>query len=118
MERDRVEAAAEGRIHSGRRAKELGLVDDFGGLSDALDRAREQGGVSEWAPVERWPRRKTILEAIAEGLGGGRPDERVTGILSELAAAAGPIAEAAVAAPLLLGRERVAVALPFVLHTQ
>ena len=118
MEPAAVEAAAEGRIHSGRRAKELGLIDDYGSLSDALDRARELGGVSRWAPVERWPRPKSLIEAIAEGFGGSPGDRRVTGLFRELLHAAGPLAEAAFAVPLLLGEERVAVALPYVIDVR
>ncbi len=115
MQREEVLAGAEGRILSGRAAKALGLVDEHGGLWEALARAREQAGLSEWAPVERWPRKKSLLEAIAEGFGGAAPDDRVSTLLAELGALAGPLAEAAVTAPLLLGRERVAVALPYVL---
>lgn len=118
MERAQVLAGAEGRILSGRAAKALGLVDDHGGLWDAIARAREQGGVSEWAPVERWPRRKSLIETLAEGLGGAQPGDRVEAVVQELAAFGGPIAQAAVATPLLLGRERVAVALPFVMHIE
>lgn len=118
MEREQVLAGAEGRILSGRAARELGLIDEHGGLWEALARARERGGLPEWAPVERWPPRKTILETLAESLGGARPDERARLLLRELASLGGPVAEAAVAAPLLNGRERVAVALPYVLEVR
>lgn len=118
MERAEVEAAAEGRIHSGRRAKELGLIDDFGGLSEAVARARELGGVSRWAPIERWPRDKTLLESMAQAFGGGGASAGAIDLVRQIAAELGPIGEAALAAPLLLGRERVAVAMPFVLHVE
>lgn len=117
MQRDAVQAGAEGRIMSGKRALELGLVDAHGGLWEALERAREQGGVSEWAPVERWPRRRTILDAIAEGLGGAPPGDRGRAMARQLLGD-GPVAEAALLAPMLLSRERVAVALPYVLRLE
>ncbi|AKB77011.1 Periplasmic serine protease [Methanosarcina horonobensis HB-1 = JCM 15518] len=45
MSRSEVKELADGRIYSGSRAKELGLVDDFGNLYDAIDKAAELGGV-------------------------------------------------------------------------
>jgi signal peptide peptidase A. Serine peptidase. MEROPS family S49 len=40
-----VKALADGRIYTGREAKELGLVDEFGNLYDSIDRAAEMGGI-------------------------------------------------------------------------
>jgi protease-4 len=45
MSRSEVKKLADGRIYTGSRAKELGLVDDFGNLYDAIDKAAELGGV-------------------------------------------------------------------------
>lgn len=41
----RVESLARGRVWSGTRAHELGLVDELGGLFDAVDEARELAGI-------------------------------------------------------------------------
>jgi protease-4 len=41
-----VKAIADGRIYTGSRAKELGLVDGFGNLYDAVDKAGELGGIA------------------------------------------------------------------------
>src|ERR671910_643053 len=41
---DRVREIADGRIYSGQRARELGLVDSFGGLDEAAAEARELAG--------------------------------------------------------------------------
>jgi len=46
---DRVESLARGRVWSGARAHELGLVDELGGLFDAVDHARELAGIREGA---------------------------------------------------------------------
>jgi protease-4 len=46
-----IEPAAEGRLFGGERARELGLVDHLGGLSDAVDRALELAGLEPSAPV-------------------------------------------------------------------
>ncbi len=40
-----VEAVARGRVWSGARAKEIGLIDALGGLQDAVQDARERAGV-------------------------------------------------------------------------
>jgi protease-4 len=40
-----VEAVAQGRVYSGLRAKEAGLVDRIGGLAEALQTARELAGI-------------------------------------------------------------------------
>lgn len=45
MSRSEVKALADGRIYTGARAKELGLVDNFGNLYDAIDKAAELGGI-------------------------------------------------------------------------
>jgi protease IV len=46
MDKDRVRAIADGRIFSGEQAKVAGLVDDLGGLEDAITLAGERGGIS------------------------------------------------------------------------
>jgi len=52
MSRSEVKALADGRIYTGTRAKELGLVDGFGNLYDAIDKAAELGGISGEPKVE------------------------------------------------------------------
>jgi protease-4 len=42
---DEVEELADGRIYTGRQAMELGLVDELGNLSAAIQRAAELGGI-------------------------------------------------------------------------
>jgi protease-4 len=46
-----VEAVARGRVWSGRDAREIGLVDELGGLRDAVRIARERAGLPADAPV-------------------------------------------------------------------
>jgi protease-4 len=45
MDLEAVEAVARGRVWSGARAKEVGLIDALGGLQDAVQDARERAGV-------------------------------------------------------------------------
>ena len=46
MDKDQVRAVADGRIFSGEQAKSAGLVDNLGGLQDAIDLAAERAGIS------------------------------------------------------------------------
>ncbi|HWV36846.1 MAG TPA: signal peptide peptidase SppA [Vulgatibacter sp.] len=48
---DEVDAVARGRVWTGAQAKERRLVDELGGLSDALRAARVAGGLAPDAPV-------------------------------------------------------------------
>ncbi|MCC6713343.1 MAG: signal peptide peptidase SppA [Candidatus Dadabacteria bacterium] len=47
MDRDRAESAAGGRVWTGAQAKELGLVDELGGLHDAIELASEEAGIGD-----------------------------------------------------------------------
>jgi protease-4 len=57
LSRDAVAAAAEGRVWTGRQAEHLGLIDEVGGLEEALDRAKAACGIApdELVFVERYP---------------------------------------------------------------
>ena len=65
---EEVEALAKGRVWSGVRAKELGLVDELGGLHDAVALARSEAGVSEEdASVVVYPPSKGVIENLLGG---------------------------------------------------
>jgi protease-4 len=70
LDRARVLAVAEGRVYSGRQAQELGLVDELGGLEDAVRLAGVLGGIEGKPRVVR-PRRGVGLWDLLEWLGGG-----------------------------------------------
>jgi len=57
---EQVRAIAEGRIWSGAQGKERGLVDEFGGLAQALSVARNLTGISAETPIR--------VEGPAEGV--------------------------------------------------
>ena len=52
MDPEKVEAVARGRVWTGERAKEQGLVDSFGGFYEAIDDARVRAGMAPKAPYE------------------------------------------------------------------
>lgn len=60
MELGKVKSIAEGRVYTGARAAELGLVDAVGGLDAAVQDVRERAGLSPedaldlWVPEQRW----------------------------------------------------------------
>jgi protease-4 len=55
-QRSDLEAIAEGRVWSGTKAKELGLVDELGGLDQALEKASEFAGLGTDYDVEVFPK--------------------------------------------------------------
>ncbi len=63
---DRVDQAARGRVWSGNRALGLGLVDQCGGLLDALETARRLAGLATDQPAGLiiLPRRKSLLDLL------------------------------------------------------
>lgn len=66
---EEVHAVAQGRIWSGQKAKELGLVDELGDLDVAIQTAKELGGASEYRIVE-YPFIKDPWTLLAEQLTG------------------------------------------------
>lgn len=68
MTREAVDAVGQGRIWSGDAALRYGLVDRLGGLSSALARARQLGGLSDDAEIVVVPRRpETLLDYVLAG---------------------------------------------------
>ncbi|MBP1686863.1 MAG: signal peptide peptidase SppA [Deltaproteobacteria bacterium] len=62
LESHAVAAVAEGRVWTGSQAKNAGLVDQLGGLEEALDQAKVLAGVAANVriAVERFPRRERL----------------------------------------------------------
>jgi protease-4 len=60
---EKMETIAQGKIYSGEQAKELGLIDAFGNLYDAIDLARKEAGLAADAKVE-WPHEPSPFEKM------------------------------------------------------
>ncbi|MBG0832228.1 signal peptide peptidase SppA [Planomonospora sp. ID67723] len=56
LTRERAHELARGRVWTGSDAREGGLVDELGGLEDALALARKRAGLSTDAPVRTYPK--------------------------------------------------------------
>src|SRR5574341_787827 len=74
LDRARLEPLADGRIFSGRQALGLGLVDELGDLSDAIERAGSLVGISGRPKVIQERRRRSWLwDLLTELLGPAFP---------------------------------------------
>jgi protease-4 len=67
ISREKVAESAEGRIFSGREGQKRGLVDEIGGLSAAIAKARELAQLSDNAHVATIGTKPTILDALEPG---------------------------------------------------
>lgn len=65
---DQIEAIAQGRIWIGAKAKEIGLVDEIGGIDEAIAGAKELAGLKEYKIVEYPKQEENILESVITGL--------------------------------------------------
>ncbi len=70
---DKVEEIAQGRVWSGTEAKQLGLVDELGGLNAAIAYAAQKAGLAGNYRLDEFPRQKELLQAIQEMLEGVTP---------------------------------------------
>jgi protease IV len=70
---EQIDAIAQGRVWTGRQAKDLHLVDALGGLDKAVALAKEQAKIPASAEVELvvFPPRRTLYELISTQFGGG-----------------------------------------------
>lgn len=67
---DSVRALGGGRVYTGERAHQLGLVDEIGGLGRAIEIAAEMAGLEPGGYRLRiLPREKPLLERLAEAFG-------------------------------------------------
>jgi protease IV len=70
---ERVEEIAQGRVWSGSEAKEIGLVDELGGLNAAIAYAAQKAGLGTNYRLVEYPRQKELVEAIQDMLEGVPP---------------------------------------------
>ena len=69
MTRDQVHAIAQGRVWTGQKAVELGLVDRLGNLDEALKVAADMAGLEKYR-ISEYPGVKSSLEELFEKLEG------------------------------------------------
>jgi protease-4 len=118
MPREKVEEHAQGRIWSGKQGLDRGLVDQLGGVTDAIRQARKLGNLPEDAPVTVEGDQESLLEMLL--VGEDADEEQVRQALAQIQARSLVIRElpvslrryASALGPLAAG-ERVVAALPF-----
>lgn len=82
LPKDKVAQIAQGRVWSGIDAKQLGLVDEIGGLDDAIEYAVKEANLGEDWKLEEYPRFQTLEERlIDEFMGNGGAKTRQTDLL-------------------------------------
>jgi len=107
---EKIDAVAQGRVWTGRQARENGLVDALGGLDTAVRIAKERARIPAGEDVElvAYPRRRSVFEALSAQFGRG------VNIWSVLAGSAEQRAVGALSAPVRLFRRGEPLALmPF-----
>jgi protease-4 len=72
LPKNKVQEIAQGRVWSGTAAKQLGLVDEIGGLEDAVAEAAKQAKLGDDWQLEEYPKRRSFEERILERLSGVR----------------------------------------------
>jgi len=65
MDPTKVQEIAQGRVWTGKQALDRGLVDQLGGLDDALAKAGDLAKLKTWG-IENWPKQKTFFEVLVE----------------------------------------------------
>jgi protease-4 len=78
LDLEKVQALAEGRVFTGRMAKEAGLVDRLGTLDDAVAEAKQLAGIPAEEAVNRilLPEPRGLFEDLFGATGGGDPVAR------------------------------------------
>ena len=73
LDKTGIDAIAQGRVWSGTRALELGLVDSLGNLDDAIEMAASIAGISDDYQLKRLQQpltpRQLLLQQVVDSLG-------------------------------------------------
>ena len=67
LTRDEAHEVAQGRVWTGEQALERRLVDEIGGMDDALAKAAELASVTEYG-VDRYPKSRSFFEILLDDL--------------------------------------------------
>lgn len=67
---DDIKKIAEGRVWTGSMAKELGLVDELGGIDDAIEKAKQLAEIESYSIVT-YPEKPSMLEEIMNNIPSG-----------------------------------------------
>ena len=113
MSTELVEKIAQGRVWLGTDAKNIKLIDGFGGLSDAIDKAAELAHISSYQAVE-YPAMAGWMEQLLDMAGGNKG----TYLDEQLRLALGDLYQPFIMIRNMKEKEPVQAALPYVLNIQ
>ncbi|SHJ78717.1 protease-4 [Arenibacter nanhaiticus] len=82
-----ADSLAQGRVWSGTDARRLGLVDELGGLNDAISEAAKMVGLETYG-IKKFPIYKSGFEKLMEDLSGARAKSKESVIQQEIGAQA------------------------------
>jgi protease-4 len=99
---EKIDAIGQGRVWTGRQAKQIGLVDELGGLDRAVALAKQRAKIAQDAEVELviYPPKKSFYDIVRDPFGSG---ERAS-TLGALLGITNPKAIQALASPLQIFR--------------
>ena len=71
---ERIDSVAQGRVWTGQQARQHGLVDELGGLEDAIEIAKQRAKIpaDEDVDVVVYPARRSIYDLLTEQFGGAQ----------------------------------------------
>ena len=113
MSTEQVEKVAQGRVWLGTDAKNIKLIDGFGGLSDAIDKAAELAHLSSYQAVE-YPALAGWMEQLMDMAGGNKG----TYLDEQLRLALGDLYQPFIMIRNMKEKEPIQAALPYVLNIQ
>ncbi len=67
--KEAVDAIGQGRVWSGENAKKIGLIDEFGGLTDAIEGAKQLAEIKDYRIVE-YPEQENPFDLLLKDFGG------------------------------------------------
>ena len=79
---DSTKVIAQGRVWTGKRAIEIGLVDELGGLDEAIAIAAEKAGLTDYKTVEYPFIEEDFIATIVREIQKGKGDEDVMGLFN------------------------------------
>ena len=93
MSVEAVDKIAKGRVWSGAQAKELGLVDELGGMDRAIEVAKQLAHIParDSVHIVRFPQEKSFWELLFERQRSMSESTSIEATLRRIVAAAGPV---------------------------
>jgi protease-4 len=114
---EKIDALAQGRVWTGRQAKDIGLVDELGGLERAVQLAKDRAKIPASQDVQLivYPPRPSLFEALSHPLGQAGADEsRLQSALGMVPSSDRRVLQQVLAPLRLLGRREPLALMPFV----